>query len=188
MLIIFFFCAASLELKKTASSSISFFSNVFNDNDFNLTMKYSLFFLAVIVGTGFGFDELGAQIQGYKGDEHFCKDKVYKKLFEECVVSKAVENGANLGPRRLELRGNRDLLSCSMCPDNPWRGHWCFVKCGIGRRRLTFTDEHPERILVARGKIQKDANDCLHEKADEAEYACLGDKEELKIKIFFNSE
>jgi hypothetical protein len=149
-------------------------------------MKYALFLLAVIVGTVFGIDELGAKIVGYKADGKFCSDADMDFLYEECVVDKALIRGAKLGPRRLELRGsNRDRqLSCSKCPDNPPRGTWCFVKCS--RRRLTFTDEHPEKALVTKGLIEKDANICYDKKAEDPRYACLGDKNQIRIRIFYD--
>jgi hypothetical protein len=128
--------------------------------------------LAVIVGTVFGTDELGAVITGYTDldEEMFCGECVMDTLYKRCVEDKAVAQGA-LFSRRLELRGNRDLISCSVCPQNPPRGHWCYVKCGR-RRRLTFTDERTERFLVEKELLQQAAQNCYEANAENPRLAC----------------
>jgi hypothetical protein len=143
-------------------------------------MKYALFLLAVVVGTAFGKNELGAEIQGYnKKAAEICSTDVMDELYELCVETPALELGAEL-TRHLTLRGNRDLIPCSLCLPNPHMGQWCYVKCG-GRRRLAVPDDH-----VNKGQIQKAANNCFDEKAQDPTYACLGDKSKIKIKIFFD--
>jgi hypothetical protein len=127
-------------------------------------MKYSLFLLAAIVGTVFGKNELGAEIQGFKADSEFCSNDVMDELYELCVEIPALDFGAVL-TRRLTLRGDRHL-SCSLCPPDPLRGQWCYVKCSSRRRRLTAPDDN-----VVKGQIQKAANDCFDEKAQEPAYA-----------------
>jgi hypothetical protein len=102
------------------------------------------------------------------------------------VEDVAVSVGLVLG-RRLELRGDRELSFCSACPNGYYpRGHWCFTRCS--GRRLAGTDEqaHTERFLFAqKGIIQKAANECLDRKIEEG-YKCLGDPEDLTIKIFLS--
>jgi hypothetical protein len=86
--------------------------------------------------------------------------------------------------RRLELRGSRDLQSCSVCPP---KGHWCWVKCGYGDRRLTLADEHLDRRLVDQGQIQIAARNCYEEKAAMTEYQCLGIADDIKLKVTFTA-
>jgi hypothetical protein len=84
----------------------------------------------------------------------------------------------------------RKLLNhCAGCGGGSYpRGHWCFVMCsGPGRRSLTVTDEqaHTERFLVEKGHVQQAANECLDRKIQEG-YECLGNPQDLTIKIYFS--
>ena len=55
------------------------------------------------------------------------------------------------------------------------------------RRRLTVADEHvhTDRFLVAKGQIQRAANECLDQKIQKG-YECLGNPEDLRIKILLS--
>ena len=59
--------------------------------------------------------------------------------------------------------------------------------CGT-RRRLTVADEHVHaaRILVATGAIEEAAVGCLREKITTEEYTCLGDPDELAVRVFLS--
>jgi hypothetical protein len=156
-------------------------------------MKYVLFLLAVWLGAVCGA-ELGASIQGVVTTEEPCSEAVEEVLYKECVEDVAVSMGVVLS-RRLELRGNRELQSqpshcyggccakCSNCNCYP-RGTYCYTMCSR-KRRLTVTDEHTARFLVATGEIQMAANECLDRKIEEG-YTCLGNPEDLTIKIFLS--
>jgi hypothetical protein len=125
-------------------------------------MKYALFLLALIVGSvTAGFDTLevyvtgsfekdasGNTTVGHAGNTPTCSECLLDKLYERCVEDKAVARGAVLEKQRRELRGSRDLFTCSVCNGRGGvRGSWCWVICGV-RRRLTLADEHSERSLV----------------------------------------
>jgi hypothetical protein len=148
-------------------------------------MKYIVFLLAALVGVVFGA-ELGAEIRGVTISESYCTEDEEQMLYQECVEDVAVSMGVVLS-RRLELRGNRKL-QCGGCDaDRTYpKGHWCFYMCSA-RRRLTIADAHvsPDRFLVAKGQIQQAANACLDLKIEEG-YECLGDPEQLRIKIFLS--
>jgi hypothetical protein len=148
-------------------------------------MKYSLFFLAALVGAVRGA-ELGAEIQGVTTRGDYCTVDEDQVLYKECVEDVAVSMGVLLSRRR-ELRGNRELNFCSGCGSETYpRGHWCFVMCS-GGRRLVVADEyvHTDWISVAKGQIQQAANACLDLKIQEG-YECLGDPKDLKIKILLS--
>lgn len=68
--------------------------------------------LAVIVGTVFGTDELGAVITGYTDldEEMFCGECVMDTLYKRCVEDKAEARG--MLEERRELRGDRRLCPC----------------------------------------------------------------------------
>jgi hypothetical protein len=148
-------------------------------------MRYAFFVLGLIVGIVLG-DKIDVRITGisYIDDDKPCSITDLETLYDECVVKKAVLLGASF-ERRLELRGSRDLQSCSVCPPNPPKGHWCWVKCGYGKRRLTLADEHPDRRLANQGRIQIAARNCYEEKAAMTEYQCLGIADDIKIKVSF---
>jgi hypothetical protein len=150
-------------------------------------MRYAFFLLGLIVGTVLG-DEIDVRITGisYTDDEKPCSMTDLETLYDECVVKEAVLFGASF-ERRLELRGSRDLQSCSVCPPHPPKGHWCWWKCGYGNRRLTLVDEHPDRRLVNQGKIQVAARNCYEEKAAMPEYQCLGIADDIKLKVSFTA-
>jgi hypothetical protein len=146
-------------------------------------MKYILFLLVAMVGVVCGA-ELGAEIQGVTASGIFCTAEQQQELYQECVEDVAVSMGIVLS-RRLELRGDRELqyLFCSGCGGGTYpRGHYCFVYCSA-RRRLTVVDDADEH--VAKGQIQKAANDCLDLKIEEG-YECLGDPNDLRIKILLS--
>jgi hypothetical protein len=147
-------------------------------------MRYAFFLLGLIVGTVLG-DDIDARITGVTADEHSCSLPVLDALYDECVVDTAVALGASFA-RRLELRGSRDLQSCSICPPPPYpRGHWCYVKCNQGTRRLTLASEHPDRRLVNQGQIQGAARTCYQQKAAMPYYQCLGIADDIKVKVSF---
>jgi hypothetical protein len=52
---------------------------------------------------------------------------------------------------------------------------------------LTVTDEqaHTARFLITTGVIQQAANECLDRKIEEG-YTCLGNPEDLTIKIYLS--
>jgi hypothetical protein len=151
-------------------------------------MKYTLFLLAASVGAGCGA-ELGAEIQGVTTSGSYCTEEEQHILYQECVEDVAVSMGVVLS-RRLELRGNRELLNfCRGCGTATYpAGHWCFVMCSA-RRRLIVADEHvhTDRFLVSKGQIQQAANACLDLKIQEG-YECLGDPKDLKIKILLSEK
>jgi hypothetical protein len=146
-------------------------------------MKYIITLLAALFGAVCGA-ELGAEIQGVTISGNYCTEEQQHILYKECVEDVAVSMGVVLS-RRLELRGNRELQygHCGGCGTGTYpRWHWCFVMCSS--RRLTIADEHvnPDRFLVAKGQIQVAANACLDLKIEEG-YECLGNPEDLRIKI-----
>jgi hypothetical protein len=151
-------------------------------------MKDILILLAAMVGVVCGV-ELGAEIQGVTtGDS--CTVTKELDLYTECVEDVAIDLGL-YGGRRLEqqLRGDRELQSfCAGCPPGYYpAGHFCFVMCS-GRRRLSDADE---RLLssdsVAKGQIQKGANECLLQKIQDGVASCLGDPNDLRIKILLEA-
>jgi hypothetical protein len=155
-------------------------------------MKYILFLLAAMFGTVDGVD-IGAKIRGVTSMGESCSAEDELVLYKECVEDVAVSKGIDLS-RRLELRGNRELQTGSMCgrccdgcPDcNCYpRGTWCFTYCSTGRR-LTVADEeaHTERFLLALGLIQQEANECLDNHI--LDYPCLGDPKDLTVKLYFS--
>jgi hypothetical protein len=156
-------------------------------------MKYTLFLLAAWLSAVCGA-EIGVRIQGIVTAEEPCSAAVEEALYEECVRDVAVSMGVVLD-RRLELRGSRDLQTtggvcgtcCQNCPDcNCYpKGTFCFTYCRP--RRLTVTDEqaHTARFLVATGQIEQAAHECLDRKIIEG-FTCLGDPEDLTIKIFLS--
>jgi hypothetical protein len=159
------------------------------------TMKYILFLLAAMLSlSAVCGAKIGARISGVVTAEEPCSDEVEEVLWEECVEGVAIDMGVDLS-RRLELRGNRELQQSSMCTAccqkcgggcgcYP-RGTYCFTYCTS--RRLTITDEqaHTARFLISTGQIQKAANECLDRKIEEG-YTCLGEPEDLTIKIYLS--
>jgi hypothetical protein len=157
-------------------------------------MKYALFLLAVMamamVGTVRGA-ELGAQIEGWTFSGSFCTAEQQHELYQECV-EQAFFDMEGVLDRRLELRGSgRKLESdCPKCTEqmknSSW--HWCWHQCSSNaRRKLTVADEraHTERFLVTRGELEQKANECLDNKITNG-YECLGNPEDLAIKIFLS--
>jgi hypothetical protein len=67
------------------------------------------------------------------------------------------------------------------------RGHWCFYHCG--GRRLTIADELVSNTiadeLVSKGQLEQAAYACLVPKIED-DYVCLGNLEDLKVKIFLS--
>jgi hypothetical protein len=53
--------------------------------------------------------------------------------------------------------------------------------------RVAGEHVHTERILYTRGQIEQAANTCLDRKIEEG-YTCLGNPEDLTIKIFLSEE
>jgi hypothetical protein len=161
------------------------FRNVVNDI---YTMKYALFLLAAMLSLGAVCGaQIDARIEGVTTAEEPCSLAVEEMLFEECVEDVAISLGVDLS-RRLELRGNRELqvYHCRACePKHFWRGSWCFTMCQS--RRLTLTDEqaHTARSLIATGKIEQGANECLDRKIEEG-CTCLGDPKDLTIQIYLS--
>ena len=156
-------------------------------------MKYALLLLAM-VGAVCGV-ELGWNVMGVTTIGDPCSAADEEVFYEECVEDVAVTMGVDLSHRRLELRGNRDLQqssTCSTCCQKCGgecgcypRGTWCFTKCSKRSRRLILTDEqaHSAWFLVATSQIQQAVNKCLHSKIEEG-YSCLGNPEDLTIKLF----
>jgi hypothetical protein len=153
-------------------------------------MNCSLFLLAAMamtmVGTVRG-THLGAHIEGVTLSGSFCTAEQQYELYEECVEQVFVDMGGVLD-QRLELRGGgRKLPSCHDCTEqmkgSTW--HWCFSYCN--GRRLTIADEqaHTERSLVSQGKMEQAANECLDDQISNG-YECLGNPEDLRIKIFIS--
>jgi hypothetical protein len=149
-------------------------------------MKHSLSLLAAMVGAVCG-THLGAEFRGVTSIGDPCTQEQDLELYQVCVEDIFVSMGGVLD-RRLELRGSgRKLPICAECePYMFLQGHWCFMYC-VGRRRLTVADEqaHPERLLVSHGKLQQAANECLDNKITNG-YECLGNPEDLRIKIFLS--
>jgi hypothetical protein len=148
-------------------------------------MRCAFFVLGLIVGIVLG-DEIDVRITGIShiDDEEPCSTTDLNILYNECVVKEAVLLGA-LFERRLELRGCRDLQSCSICHPDPPKGHWCWVKCGHSKRRLTLASEHLDGRLVNQGQIQVAARNCYEEKAAMTEYQCLGIADDIKVQVTF---
>jgi hypothetical protein len=157
-------------------------------------MKYSLFLLAVMVGTVCGA-ELGARIEGVTLSGPFCTAEQQDELYEECVVDMFVSMGGVLD-RRLDLRGGARILPhCSQCTEqmSGARGHWCFYHCGGNNRRLTIADALVSKgqlltivgELVSKGQLEQAAYACLVPKIED-DYECLGNPEDLKVKIFLS--
>jgi hypothetical protein len=171
----------------------TFFSNVSNYvQRFHLTMRYAFVLLALLVGTVSG-DEIGARIEGFTSDGHYCPSAVVNHLYKKCVVDIAVSLGASFNDRRLELRGSRKLDPCDNCPDAAPFGHWCVVVCGSDPlRRLTIANEHPDGRLpngqTNQGKIQQAASDCYEEKRGMPQYKCLGTADDLKVFIDYTHQ
>jgi hypothetical protein len=149
----------------------------------NLTMKNTFLLLALFVGAVRGDNHFVAEVQGVKLDEVYCTPTEYNDLYEECIVAVAKAHGVEFDRRRLELRGSRGLQSCSICPPNPPRGHWCYVKCGgyDGYRRLQADEENAD--TTTQTEIQEEAAGCYAEKAAMPAYSCLGAAEDLEITI-----
>jgi hypothetical protein len=155
------------------------------------TMEYSLFLLAIVamamVGTVRGA-ELGARIEGVALSGPFCTAEQEYKLYQECVEQVFFDMGGELD-RRLELRGGgRKLFSCAKCSDKAKgsQGHYCFTYCGEGRT-LNVADKqaHTKRFLVSKGQLKQEAKESLENKITNG-YECLGDPEDLRIKIFLS--
>jgi hypothetical protein len=170
-------------------TSIKSFRNIANSTS---TMKYTLTLLtAMVFDVVFGA-QLGAEIQGVTDRGSSCTVEKDRALYKECVEDVAVSMGIVLS-RRLELRGNRELVNgCRGCADDQAypTGHWCFVMCST-RRLLTTTDDQAlltvtdgttDFYSVEEGNIQRAANACLDLKIEEG-CECLGNPEDLKIKI-----
>jgi hypothetical protein len=171
----------------------------------NLTMKSTFLLLALFVGA-VGGNHIDAEVQGYTADENnYCTTSVYDALYEECIVTTAEVLGVVFDRRRLELRGSsRALQSCSICPPNPPKGHWCWVKCGYASRRLTVANGNANESANGNGNgngnaddhadtttqtaIQAAATECYEAKAAMPEYNCLGAAEDLKIIIEYDGE
>jgi hypothetical protein len=151
-------------------------------------MKYTLFLLAAMVGTVLG-THIQAEIFGVTTIGEPCSEAVDQFLFKECVEDEATKLGIDFTARRLELRGDRELSYCSACPSGYYpRGHWCFTRCG--GRRLSVDDESAhdtERRLCSQGKLKYEALQCLVDKLEGGGYECLGNSDDLKIKIFLSS-
>mgnify|MGYP000270310540 CR=1 FL=1 len=157
-------------------------------------MKYTLFLLAALLRAVCGAD-VSWNVMGVVTTEEPCSAADEEVFYDECVRDVAISMGADLTQnRRLELRGNRELqynpcsVCCSRC-DNCGcypKGTYCFTRCSQSRR-LTVTDEeaHTAWFVVATGQIQKAANECLDRKIKEG-YTCLGNPEDLTIKIFLS--
>jgi hypothetical protein len=105
---------------------------------------------------------------------------------DEIRKSKALSFGSTSSIRK-------DAVTFEMC-DREWnmaqnlgyyctdemsgsRGHWCFYHCGHRSRRLTIADE-----LVSNGQLEQAAYTCLVLKIED-DYECLGNPEDLKVKI-----
>jgi hypothetical protein len=160
-------------------------------------MNYSLFLLAIMVGAARAV-ELDWKVMGVTTIGDPCSAEDDQVLYEECVEDVAVAMGIGDLFRRLELRGNRGLDSCPPeccgpdCPDCACypKGTYCFTHgCNDNGRRLRVADEqaHTERFLYAKGKIQQAANECLDRKITEG-YKCLGNPEDLTVKLFLSEE
>jgi hypothetical protein len=152
-------------------------------------MRYAFCLLALMAGTVFG-NEIDATITGITVDEDFCSAAVFDTLFDKCVVKTAEGLGAVFHHHGRKLRSNRNLpsSSCSVCPPNPPKGHWCWVKCGHGTRRLILANVlHPVLSLVVdQVQLQLEARNCYQEEA--ADYQCLGISEDIEVNIDFTSE
>jgi hypothetical protein len=160
----------------------------------NLTMKNAFLLLTLFVGAvdGTYFD---AEVQGQDIDaDYFCTMDTYNELYEDCIVTIAENHGVVFDRRRLELRGSRGLQSCSVCPPNPPKGHWCWVKCGYATRRSlqvgngNASDQGNENAsdnadTTIQGLIQEAATECYKAKSATTEYSCLGDADELLVGI-----
>jgi hypothetical protein len=153
-------------------------------------MKFTLFLLAAMFGAVCGA-HIGAEVRGVGGDR--CSEDVQESLYDECVVDEAAAKGVDVHhTRHLELRGNRELLAsgvCGACKGENTSRVWCMTWCSRRRRHLTTADEHvhTERFLYTQGEIEQAANKCLDGKIEEG-YTCLGNPEDLTIKIFLSEE
>jgi hypothetical protein len=158
------------------------------------TMKYSLFLLAAIMLVTMCGAEIGWNVQGVVTTEEPCSAADEAVLYGECVQDVAAAMGVDLD-RRLELRGNRELQQsnvcsrcCSRCRDCECypRGTYCFTKCSQNRR-LPVADEqaHTAWFLVATGQLQQAVTKCIDRKIEEG-FTCLGNSEDLTIKIFLS--
>jgi hypothetical protein len=149
----------------------------------NLTMRNAFFLLALFAGTVRG-GNIDARIEGAEAHlDSWCAPDVFAVLYDECVVETAEGLGVVFDRRRLELRGSRDLQSCSICPPNPPKGHWCWVKCGQGSRRLTLANEDADRrLIINQAAIEAAATGCYKANAANG-YPCLGDVGDLTVTI-----
>jgi hypothetical protein len=114
-----------------------------------------------------------------------CSTEDQEVFYQECVLDVAVSLGVVLS-RRLQVRGDRDLnhrSGCGPCPECYPKGHFCYVWCQPSR--LTLTNVTDEAAHIAKGQIQQGANICLDDKIDEG-YTCLGNKHDLRIKIYLS--
>jgi hypothetical protein len=150
-------------------------------------MKYILFLLGAAMFGAVRGAEVGAEVQGFTQiDVDPCSVDEQEGFYKECVLNVAVSLGVVLS-RRLEVRGDRDLGTCSgcgSCPECYPKGHFCYTWCQV-RRRLTLTDVTDKAAHIVKGQIQQGANTCLDDKIDEG-YTCLGNKQDLRIKIFIS--
>jgi hypothetical protein len=159
-------------------------------------MKYALFLLAAMLGAVCGA-EIGWNVEGVVTTEEPCLEAVQDFLYEECVQEVAILMDINLD-RRLELRGNRELYQanacskcCSRCNSGDCgcapRGTYCFTKCSHRRLIVTDAQAHTASFLIATGQLQEKVDVCLYKKIEEG-YTCLGNPEDLKVKIYLLSE
>jgi hypothetical protein len=148
-------------------------------------MKNAFLLLALFAGTVAG-SQISAEVEGVEAyADSWCSPDAFAALYTECVVETAEGLGAVFGGRR-ELRGNRELqgFSCSVCPPNPPKGHFCWVMCSQGSRRLTVADEHADRRLVTQGEIQVAATECYEAKATDG-YPCLGPAGDITVTVAY---
>jgi hypothetical protein len=159
----------------------------------NLMMKNTFLLLTLLV-SAVGATYFDAEVQGQDIDEDsFCTMDKYNELYEDCIVTIAEDHDVVFDRRRLELRGSRGLQSCSVCPPNPPKGHWCWVKCGYATRRLQVGNGSASAIgnnnanenadTTTQGLIQAAATECYKAKAATTDYSCLGDADELLVTI-----
>jgi hypothetical protein len=151
----------------------------------NLNMKNAFLLLALFAGTVSG-SSITAEVQGVEAHvDSWCSPDVFSALYTECVVETAEGLGAVFGDRRELLRGNRELFSCSVCPPNPPKGHYCWVMCGHGSRRLAVADENADRrLVVTQDEIQAAATECYEGKAANG-YPCLGAVGDITVTVAY---
>jgi hypothetical protein len=149
------------------------------------SIRNVFFLLALFAGT-VGGNHISARIEGVEAHpDSWCSPDAFAALYTECVVGQFPPGQFDHDRR---LRGSRELWTCSVCPPDPPKGHWCWVMCSQGSRRLTIANEDADRRLsISQQAIEGAATGCYKANAVNG-YPCLGDVGHLTVTISYEGE